>query len=423
MLVRHLLRHLIFSPRAGSLVRRIAWLAMGGIALSTTAFLVVLFVMNGMNASIKSRMLGLEPQLNISVADIKSGDALANHPVMQRIKEGEDNRAYVYETQDVIIRSQDGQFRGGIARGVSEDSLQYMMQQLQRMEKSKGHGNKTSGETSEGANFWNPADLPLESEISMGIDLAQSLGVFEGDFVTIVSPEGLLLPPGQTPKFERVRIKKILVTSIADLDAQYIFYQRGLALNNISEGYGKRLGIEVFAPESVDLTKMADELEKFEGVHVETWMQRNAALFYALKLEKITIGIILGLAGFIASIAIVTVLVLLLSQKRRDIAILRTIGLSGKQTVMLFTKMGLMLSGTGLLVGIVLGTLLSLYIQENPVQFLPADIYYDSSIPAKVDFVLVLGVIVVGGALAYLGSYFPSRTASHEEPSQALRSK
>ena len=421
MLVRHLLRHFIFSSRAGSLVRRIAWLAMTGIALSTTAFLVVLFVMNGMNASIKSRMVGLEPQLSISVADVKSADALASHPVMQRIKENEEIRAYVYETQDVIIRSQDGQFRGGIARGVTEDSLQFMMQQLQRMEKSKGH--KSQGESAENTFFWNPEDLPQESEITMGIDLAQSLGVFEGDFVTIVSPEGLLLPPGQTPKFERVRIKRILVTSIADLDAQYIFYQRGLALTNISDGYSKRLGIEVFAPESIDLTRTAGELEKFEGVHVETWMQRNAALFYALKLEKITIGIILGLAGFIASIAIVTVLVLLLSQKRRDIAILRTIGLSGRQTVMIFTKMGLMLSGAGLAVGVLLGTLLSLYIQENPVQFLPADIYYDSSIPAKVDVTLIFGVIVVGGILAYLGSYLPSRAASGEEPSQALRSK
>lgn len=421
MLVGHLLKHFIFSPRAGSLVKRIAWLAMVGIALSTTAFLVVLFVMNGMNASIKSRILGLEPQLTISVADVKSGDALASHPVMQRIKENSDQRAYVFESQDIIIRSQDGQFRGGIARGVTEESLEFMMQQLQRLEKNKSK--KTSEESTDSAFFWNPEDLPHESEIAMGIDLAQSLGVFEGDFVTIVAPEGLLLPPGQSPKFERVRIKKILATSIADIDSRFVFYQRGKTLNNISDGYSKRLGIEVFAGDHIDLTELSSELEKFDGVHVETWMQRNAALFYALKLEKLTIGIILGLAGLIASIAIVTVLVLLLSQKRRDIAILRTIGLSGKQTVYLFTKMGLMLSGAGLLTGVILGTALSYYIQEHPVSFLPADIYYDSTIPAQVDFGLVFGVLIVGGLIAFAGSYIPSRAASEEEPAQALRSK
>lgn len=412
----HLFRHFIFSKRAGALVKRIAWLAMVGIGLSTTAFLVVLFVMNGMNASIKSRILGLEPQLNLTVADAKSAKALESHPVIQRLKELPDNRAYVFETQDVIIRSQDGQFRGGIARGVSPESLEFMMQQLQRMDLQKRPNQDSTF-------YWNPEDLPGEGEILMGIDLAQSLGVFDGDFVTIVSPEGLLLPPGETPKFERVRVKRIITTSIADLDAQYIFYQRGKALGAISDGYSKRMGIEVFAPENVNLDKYKSELEKFEGVQVETWMDRNSALFYALKLEKLTIGVILALAGMIASIAIVTVLVLLLSQKRRDIAILRTIGLSGKQTVGIFTKMGLMLAAAGVGVGVILGTGISYYIQENPVNFLPAEIYYDSTIPARVDLGLVFGVLIVGFLVALGGSYIPSRAASEEEPSQALRSK
>ncbi|MNK01112.1 Lipoprotein-releasing system transmembrane protein LolC [compost metagenome] len=418
MLVAHLFRHFIFSKRAGALVKRIAWLAMVGIGLSTTAFLVVLFVMNGMNASIKSRILGLEPQLNVTVADITSPQALEVHPVMQRLKDVPDTRAYVFESQDVIIRSQDGQFRGGIARGVSPESLEFMIQQLQRMDQKK----KPQQEV-DSAFFWNPEDIPGESEIVMGIDLAQSLGVFEGDFVTVVSPEGLLLPPGETPKFERVRIKRIIATSIADLDAQYLFYQRGKSLVHISDGYSKRLGIEVFAPESVNLEDFAEDLQKFDGVQVETWMQRNSALFYALKLEKLTIGVILALAGMIASIAIVTVLVLLLSQKRRDIAILRTIGLSGRQTVHIFTKMGLMLAGSGLGAGIILGTIISYYIQENPVNFLPAEIYYDSTIPAQVDPSLIFGVIVVGALVALGGSYIPSRAALEEEPSQALRSK
>ncbi len=173
------------------MVKRIAWLSMIGISISVTAFLVVLFVMNGMNATIKKRILGLEPHLYVQVADAQTAVALETHPVFQRLKENPDNKVYVYENQDVIIRSQDGQFRGGIARGVNKESLSYFLEQLQQMER------KTSSSDSP-AYFWDPQDVPAEGEIMMGVDLAQSLGVFEGDYVTVVSPSGLLLPPGET---------------------------------------------------------------------------------------------------------------------------------------------------------------------------------------------------------------------------------
>lgn len=135
MLVGEFFHHFIFSKRAGALIKRIAWLSMGAISISVTAFLVVLFVMNGMNASIKKRIMGLEPHLYVSVPNMNSPQALEIHPVFQRLKEDDANKVYVYETQDVIIRSQDGQFRGGIARGVTRDSLEYFSDQLRSLDK------------------------------------------------------------------------------------------------------------------------------------------------------------------------------------------------------------------------------------------------------------------------------------------------
>jgi ABC-type transport system, involved in lipoprotein release, permease component len=418
MLVGHLFRHFIFSPRAGALVRRIAWLAIVGICISTIAFLVVLFVMNGMNGSIKGRIMALEPHLYVTVAGARLPSSLESHPVFQRLKDIEDSRVQVFEAQDVIVRSQDGQFRGGIARGVTQESLALMIQKLQEMDSRKI---KTPG--ADGGFFWNPDDVPERGEIIMGIDLAQSLGVFEGDFVTVVSPEGLLLPPGETPKFERVRIKKIIATSLADIDAQYIFYQRGKSLGGISTSTTLRLGIEAFLPEDANLDSMKKDLQKFSDVQVETWMDRNSALLYALWLEKLTIGMVLGFAGFIAGSAILTVLVLLVSQKRRDIAILRTIGLSARRTILIFTQMGFLLAASGLVSGVFIGTAVSYYIQKNPIQFLPSEVYYDSSIPALVDFGLAFGVLIVGLGLAWLGSYVPARATAEESPSQALRSR
>ncbi|NUN05754.1 MAG: ABC transporter permease [Bdellovibrio sp.] len=416
MLVGHLFRHFIFSPRAGSLIRRISWLSLIGISISVTAFLVVLFVMNGMNAAIKRRILGLEPHLYVQAMGITSSLALEAHPVFQRLRENPESKVYVYETQDVILRSQDGQFRGGIARGVNKESLEHFTEQLQKM-------NAPLSEKDTPTYFLDPQDIPGVGEIMMGVDLAQSLGVFEGDYVTIVSPAGLLLPPGETPKFERVKVKRIVTTSLADVDAQYVFYQRELTLNALANEGVRKLGIEAWLGPDQDAEVVKKDLSNFSDVVVETWMDRNSALLYALKLEKLTIGTFLALAGIIAASSILTVLALLLSQKRRDIAILRTIGFSGKQTVRTFTLLGFSLASVGVVTGVVLGTGIGLYIQANPLRLVSSEIYYDPSLPALVDFGLVFGVLVVSAIVAWLGSYIPARTAAEVQPSDALRIK
>lgn len=413
MLVIDFFSHFIFSKRAGALVKRLAWLSVGAIALSITAFLVVLFVMNGMNNSIHKRILSLEPHLYVSVNGISKGSVLELHPVFQRLKENSVNKVYVYETQDVILRTMDGQFHGAIARGVSEESLKFMVEQLHQMEDPKRHENVQS---------WVPEDLPGKSEVVVGVDLARSLGVFEGDYLTIVPPEGLLLPPGESPKFEKVKVSKIISTNLSDLDSQFVFYQRGTTLNTLASAASRKVGIEVWTPDGKNLNDLKDEVEKFSDVMAETWMDRNSVLFFALKLEKLVIGMFLGLAGLIAATSILSVLALLMSQKKRDIAILKTLGLSDKHTIKIFTQMGMMLAAWGLIPGVILGTAISFYIEKNPVNILP-DIYYDSQIPALVDPKLIWGVLGVGFLVCLAGAWYPARTSSEIQPAQALRIK
>ncbi len=413
MLVREFFSHFIFSKRAGALVKRLAWLSVGAIALSVTAFLVVLFVMNGMNASIHKRILSLEPHLYVSVNGVNKGSILELHPVFQRLKENPLNKSYVYETQDVILRTMDGQFHGAIARGVSEESLKFMVEQIHQTEEHKKRDN---------VQFWSSEDLPGKGEVIVGVDLARSLGVFEGDYLTVVPPEGLLLPPGESPKFEKVRVSKIITTNLSDLDSQFVFYQRGATLNSLDSAASRKVGIEVWTPDGKNLNDLKREVEKFSDVTAETWMDRNSVLFFALRLEKLIIGIFLGLAGLIAATSILSVLALLMSQKKRDIAILKTLGLSDKRTVKIFTQMGMMLAAFGLIPGVIFGTAISFYIEKNPVNILP-DIYYDSQIPALVDTNLIWGVLVVGFLVCLGGAWYPARTSSKIQPAQALRIK
>ena len=134
------------------------------------------------------------------------------------------------------------------------------------------------------------------------------------------------------------------------------------------------------------------------------------------------IGTFLGLAGLIASSSILTVLALLMSQKKRDIAIVKTLGLSQRKTLWLFTKMGLWISGGAVITGTVLGIGISLFIQYNPVNILP-NIYYDSSIPAFVNFNFVYVVLLVAGLLAFFGSYLPARATLKIQPAILLKQK
>ena len=139
-------------------------------------------------------------------------------------------------------------------------------------------------------------------------------------------------------------------------------------------------------------------------------------------MEKSIIGVFLGLAGLIASSSILTVLVLLLSQKRKDIALIKTLGLSQRKTLWLFTKMGLWISSCAITLGALLGVSISLYLQFNPVNVLP-NIYYDSSIPALVDFSFVAVVMGISFILAFFGSYLPARATLKIQPAILLRQK
>ena len=152
-------------------------------------------------------------------------------------------------------------------------------------------------------------------------------------------------------------------------------------------------------------------------------MQKNSALLFALRLEKLSIGSFLGLAGMVAASSILTVLALLLSQKRRDIAVLRTLGLSARETVKTFTFLGFSLASVGVLGGLVLGLCVSYYIQFNPIRLGTSDIYYDPTLPAQVDLWMVFGVMLVSAAIGIVGSYLPARAASEVNTSEALKIK
>lgn len=400
----YFIQKLILSPRSGALVKRITILSFIAISLSLTAFLVVLFVMNGMNLNIKKRIMALEPHL-VTMNESKDDD------MIEKIIPSESHQTY--ESFDLILRTIDGQFRGGQAVGYTESGLQLWMKRLSELKKKEGK-----------AQYY---DLDAEifqlekNEVALGVDLARSLGILEGDEITLIPPETLLLSSLETPLFQKVMVKRILATDLYDLDSKLILFNSGISLAVFSKTLSRKRGNHLWFKSISDAEYAEEKLLKV-GVKSETWQEKNSDLFFALMMEKTMIGIFLGLAGLIASSSILTVLALLMSQKKRDIAIIKTLGLSQQKTLWLFTKIGLWISGSAIALGMLLGVGIGTYLQFYPVNILP-NIYYDSSIPALVDFGFVFIVVIVAGMLAFLGSYFPAKATLQIQPALLLRQK
>lgn len=398
------LKKLVLSARSGALIRRITILSFTAITLSLTAFFIVLFVMNGMNRNIKTRIMALEPHLTTLHSPAQDNDVKEVIGPGQRLS---------YQAFDLIVRTIDGQFRGAEALGYTTEGLSTWMSQLQKMRSQKKSVFFDSGIFSQ---------LQLgTNEVAMGIDLARMLGLLEGDEVTLIPPETLLLSSLETPLFQKVTVKRILATDLYDLDSKLMLFNSEFTLKSFANTLSRRSGDHIWLS-SVDKANAVQKQLLEKGIKSETWQEKNSDLFFALKMERLMIGTFLGLAGLIASSSILTVLALLMSQKQRDIAIIKTLGMSQQRTLWLFTKMGLWIAGGAIALGTILGVGISLYIEYNPVNILP-NIYYDSSIPSSVDPVFVGVVLLVASTLAFLGSYLPAKTTLDIQPALLLRQK
>ena len=411
------LSRLIISKRSSSLIRRITVLSFAAITISVALFFIVLFVMNGMNYNIRSRILALDPHLSVYLTKEQVREQnISKKPLIVSNSKFE---ALETDQYDLILRTIDGQFRGASVIGYKSDGLDFWLKQLSELKKKSHAQNQTV--------FIDYDDLDQlnlgAQEIAIGVDLARSLGILEGDVVTLIPAESLLLSSIETPQFEKVTVRKILTTDLHDLDSKLVFFNKDLSMKSFLSSVTRTSGYHLWLKDISKMNSIQKELKKSGFVQTETWEQKNSDLFFALFLEKTMIGIFLGLAGLIASSSILTVLALILSQKKSDIAIIKTLGFSNEKTLKLFMTMGLWISMSGLFLGTIIGVSLSYYIQNNPLNVLPPQLYYDASIPALVSPWLVFYVIVIVSVLAIIGCYIPARASLKIEPAILLKSK
>jgi lipoprotein-releasing system permease protein len=257
--------------------------------------------------------------------------------------------------------------------------------------------------------------------VLLGTDLAAKLGVQVGDAVSLLTPEGTVTPFGMFPRPRRLRVAGIFSLGLFEFDSTYGF---------VSLDVAKRL----FGKDQVDLIQLrVDDIFRAPDIArsitatlgrdylTEDWAAMNKPLFSALWLEKIAISLAIGLIVMVAALNIVTSLILLVMEKQRDIAILKTMGTSARSVTAIFMLQGLVIGLVGTSTGAAAGYVLCRVLDRYKLIRVPVDVYQVSHLPFTIlpfDFALV---VVAAVAVCFVATIYPSRQAARLDPAQALR--
>jgi len=400
------------AKRKNHFISFISLTSMVGIALGVAALIVVLSVMNGFQSELRSRILGVASHIEIT----ENTNRLTQWQTLASQVDANPNikasAPYVL-AQGMLSYGQAVQ--GVLVRGI----LPTQEDQVADLGKNMQVGALD--------------DLtPGEFNIILGSDLAFSLGANVGDKIVLMAPQGQFTPTGVVP-----RIKQFTVSGIFQIGMYE--YDSGLALVHMDDAAklyrmgdqvsGLRLKIDDLFDAPALSNVLDNELQPLGAYYIRDWTKQHANFFKAVQMEKRVMFIILTLIVAVAAFNIVSTLVMAVTDKRADIAIMRTLGASPRSIMKIFIIQGALIGIIGTLFGAVFGILVALNIDtivpfiENlfQVQFLAKDVYYISDLPSKLEWNDAITVIVTSFVLSLLATLYPSYKASQINPAEALR--
>jgi len=398
------------AGRRNGFISFISGVSMLGIGLGVAALIIVLSVMNGFQKEVRDRMLSAIAHIEVVDA---YGAALPDwQATAAKARENPQviGAAPFIAMQALIARGED--MRGAVVRGISPNDEATVTEVAAKLRDT------TLAKL-----------VPGQWGIVLGVELARALGVREGDNVTIVAPGGQVTPAGVVPRLKQV-------TVVGTFDSGHYEYDSTLAMIHLDDAAKLfRLegpsGVQLRLKNLHDARDVGAQLAQVLGpeVSVRDWTRTNRNWFSAVQLEKRLMFIILTLIVAVAAFNLVSTLVMTVTDKRADIAILRTLGATPRSIMGIFMVQGALSGVIGTLAGVALGLLVSFNIgtlvpaleRLLNTSFLPGSIYLISRMPSDPQWGDILPITVISLVLAFLATLYPSWRASRVQPAEALR--
>ena len=399
------------AKRKQTFVSLITVISIAGVMVGVTALIVVIAVMNGFKEDLREKILGVTSHVVISRFD---GNISQYMEVKEKVEEVSGvNAATPFIYTQVMISSRKA-ISGAVLRGIEPKTASKVINLPK---------NLRSGSLDELQAEKKPEGMRSTPGIILGNELARNIGVARGEPVTVISPLGRLTPLGRVPRSQTFRVAGIFDSGMYEYDSTIAYVSLWAAQRFL--GIGERVtGIEVRVDEIYEADRVARAIGKaLDGYPYwsRDWMRMNKNLFSALKLEKIVMFIILTLIILVAAFNIVGTLIMVVIEKTRDIAILKSMGATRRSIMKIFMIEGAVIGLVGTLLGLLGGYTLCKLLATYKFIELPSDVYYISTLPVQMNPLDVAIIALAAIVITLAASVYPAWQASRFDPAEAIR--
>ena len=399
-------RRYLFARRKQAFIYVISIMSILGVALGVAALVVVLGVYNGLTTDMRDKILGANAH---GIVMSYMPDAFAEHPELlgEVIKTPGVTGATPFIYTEVMLSAGKG-VKGLVLRGIDPKTAPSVLTMLRKMKRgSIARLTQTEG-------------LP---GIIIGEELAKRIGLGIGSRVNLLSPSGQKTAAGFQPRIRAFEVAAIFKTGMFEYDSSLAFVTLDACRDVLGLDPGFLSGIEITVDDVFKADVIAQRISSTVGspFYARNWMEMNANLFAALKLEKIGMFILLAMVVLIGSFSIVATLVMLVMEKTKDIAVMLSMGATRRTIRRIFMLQGTIIGFVGTLLGYALGLTVGYLLKRYQFIKLPENVYTLDHLPI---IITLSDVLVIGAAamlLCFLATLYPARQASRLKPAEALR--
>ena len=409
------------AKRKSAFISIITVISTAGVALGVMALIIVLAVMTGFEEDLKEKILGT----NAHIVVLKTNGGIEEYPsVMERLKKLPGVEAATPFIYNQVMLSTGKNVSGVVLRGIDTSTDA----QVTNLHKAVVEGKLTNLDSTVSAPF--AGSEPPMPGLVIGKELSHNLNLYVGDKVNVVSPLGNITPLGMVPRLKPFRVVGIFNTGMYEYDTTLAYVSLTEAQNFLDLG-NTVTGIQLKVADVYKTGELARQINQELGFpfYARDWMQMNKNILFALKTEKMVMFIILTLIVLVAAFGIASTLFMIVMEKTRDVAILKSMGATGRSIMRIFVFEGLVIGVVGTAIGVTGGLLVALNLQRivdivqrvTGFELFSKDVYYLDHFPSQVVPSDVLLISVTAVAISFLATLYPSWQAARMAPAEALR--